>query len=117
MYKENVMKKIIVMIMLGLIAVKAQSQHVMYPEQRTNMCFMGGFTSALTYTVAYAAFNTGADKHEHRKPAIIASGVSLLTTAMVYTLNSKNPVNRRQDATAWLAPCMVSITLLRIGIN
>lgn len=112
------MKKI-VMIMLGLIALKAQSQqHVMYPEKRTNMCFAGAFTSALTYTIAYTAFNKySADKHEHRKPAMVAAGVSLLTTAMVYSLNKQNSINRRQDATAWLAPCVVSITLLRIGIN
>jgi hypothetical protein len=112
------MKKKIVMIMLGLMALKAQSQHVMYPVQRTNMCFAGAFTSALTYTLAYSAFNAnGVDKHEHRKPAMIAAGVSILTTAMVYQFNKSNQVNRRQDATAWLAPCMVSITLLRIGIN
>jgi hypothetical protein len=82
------------------------------------MCFAGAFTSALTYTIAYTAFNkSNADKHEHRKPAMVAAGVSLLTTAMVYQFNKSNQVNRRQDATAWLAPCVVSITLLRIGLN
>jgi len=115
--KEEKMKKLLVIIMLLVCGgVKAQTR-VMYPEDRTNRIFLSGLTSGITYAVSYSLMNQNEGYKKHLYPVLITMGTNLALGALSYAMDNTNTVNKRQNMVGWFGGSIVTVTILRIGLN
>ena len=111
------MKKLLVML-LGLVALKASAQtREMYPADRCNRIFLSGLTSGITYSVSYTLFNNNVGYKKHLYPILVTMGTNIALGALSYAIDNTNAVNKRQNITGWVGGSIVTITLLRIGLN
>ena len=114
-------KKLLI-VLLSLIALKASAQtstqtRVMYPADRCNRIFISGLTTGITYSVSYALFNQKYVKRKHLYPILTTVGVNMALGAVSYAFDRSSQVNRRQNITGWLGGCVVTIAVIRIGLN
>jgi hypothetical protein len=116
--EEEKMKKLLVML-LAFVALGAKAQtREMYPADRTNRIFLSGLTSGITYSVSYALINSNRmGRKNHLYPILITMGTNIALGALSYTIDNTNAVNKRQNITGWVGGSVVTITLLRIGLN
>lgn len=112
------MKKFLV-ILLCLLALGAKAQtRVMYPEDRTNRIFLSGLTSGITYSVSYALINSDrVGRKNHLYPILITMGTNIALGTLSYAIDNTNAVNKRQNIIGWVGGSIVTVTLLRIGLN
>ena len=111
------MKKLLV-ILLAFMALGAKAQtRVMYPEDRTNRIFLSGLTSGITYAVSYGLLNPYEGNKKHLYPILITMGTNIALGALSYAMDNTSAVNKRQNITGWIGGSIVTITLLRIGLN
>ena len=117
MIRFMVGKKLLVAL-LCLIALKASAQtRVMYPADRTNRIFISGLTTGITYSASYALMNQKYVKRKHLYPILTTVGVNMALGAVSYAFDRSSQVNRRQNITGWLGGCVVTIAVIRIGLN
>ena len=110
-------KKLLV-VLLSLIALKASAQtRVMYPADRCNRIFISGLTTGITYSASYALLNQKYVKRKHLYPILTTVGVNMALGAVSYAFDRSSQVNRRQNITGWLGGCVVTIAVIRIGLN
>ena len=109
--------KYLLILLLSLFANSAKSQTPLYPEDRTNRVFVSGLSSAITYTVSYALFNNQKPIKKHLYPIITTMGVNVCLGGLSYLVDKSAPINKRQNITAWFGGSIVTVTILRIGIN
>ena len=110
-------KKLLI-VLLSLIALKASAQtRVMYPADRCNRIFISGLTTGITYSASYALMNQKYVKRKHLYPILTTVGVNMALGAVSYAFDRSSQVNRRQNITGWLGGCVVTIAVIRIGLN
>ena len=108
---------LVILLCLFALGVKAQTRE-MYPADRTNRIFLSGLTTGITYSVSYALINSNrVGKKNHLYPIMITMGTNVALGALSYAIDRTNAVNRRQNITGWFGGCVVTVTLLRIGLN
>ena len=111
------MKKLLVML-LAFVALSAKAQtRVMYPADRCNRIFLSGLTSGITYSVSYSLLNNNVGYKKHLYPILITMGTNIALGALSYAIDNTNAVNKRQNITGWFGGSIVTVTLLRIGLN
>ena len=111
------MKKVL-FLLLCLMAVKVTAQsRVMYPADRCNRIFVSGLTSAITYSVSYSLFNNQVGYKKHLYPIITTIGVNTMLGAVSMAFDKSSAVNKRQNITGWFASNVVTIMVIRIGLN
>ena len=111
------MKKLIVLL-LTLIALNVNAQtREMYPTDRCNRVFFSGLSSAITYSVSYGLLNENGGRKKHLYPMMITVGTNIALGALTYALDKSGQVNRRQNITAWFGGSIVTIAVIRIGLN
>ena len=110
-------KKLLI-VLLSLIALKASAQtRVMYPADRCNRIFISGLTTGITYSASYALMNQKYVKRKHLYPILTTVGVNMALGVVSYAFDRSSQVNRRQNITGWLGGCVVTIAVIRIGLN
>jgi len=112
------MKKTVLLILLCLtgLALKAQTRE-MYPTDRCNKIFISGLTSGITYGVSYSLLNHNVGYKKHLYPILITMGSNIALGALSYAVDRTSSVNRRQNVTAWFSGSIITVTILRIGLN
>lgn len=111
------MKKLLLLI-LSTIALTVFAQNpVLYPEDRCNRVFYSGISSAITYSASYSLFNSSKVKKNHLYPLVTSLCVNLALGGLSYLVDNTNKINKRQNITAWFGGSLVTITILRIGLN
>jgi len=108
-------------LLIGLLLLvcggaKAQTR-VMYPEDRTNRIFLSGLTSGITYAVSYGLLNPYEGNKKHLYPILITMGTNLALGALSYAMDNTNAVNKRQNMVGWFGGSIVTVTIIRIGLN
>ena len=98
------------------VALKAQTR-VMYPADRCNRIFLSGLSSGITYSVSYSLMNQNEGYKKHLYPILTTMGVNVCLGALAYLVDNSSPVNKRQNVTAWFGGSIVTVTILRIGLN
>lgn len=111
------MKKILVLL-FTLISLKLSAQtREMYPADRTNRVFFSGLSSAITYSISYGLLNENVGRKKHLYPMMITVGTNIALGALTYALDKSSQVNKRQNITAWFGGSIVTIAVIRIGLN
>ena len=111
------MKKLLVMLLVFMaLSAKAQTRE-MYPADRCNRIFVSGLTSGITYSVSYTLFNNNVGYKKHLYPILVTMGTNIALGALSYAIDNTNAVNKRQNITGWFGGSIVTVTLLRIGLN
>ena len=111
------MKKLLI-ILLCLVASKLGAQtREMYPADRTNRMFLSGLSSGITYGLSYSLLNHNVGYKKHLYPIMITMGANIALGALSYAIDNTNRVNRRQNITAWFGGSVVTIAVIRIGLN
>ena len=111
------MKKLLI-ILLTLISLNLSAQtREMYPADRCNRVFFSGLSSAITYSVSYGLLNENFGRKKHLYPMMITVGTNIALGALSYAIDNTNAVNKRQNITGWFGGSIVTVTLLRIGLN
>lgn len=111
------MKRFLV-ILLCFLALNAKGQtRVMYPADRCNRIFVSGLTTGITYSVSYALFNQYEGRKKHLYPILVTMGTNMALGALSYAFDNTRAVNKRQNITGWFGGSIVTVTLLRIGLN
>lgn len=111
------MKQFLV-ILLCLVASKLGAQtREMYPADRCNRIFISGLTSGITYGLSYSLLNHNVGYKKHLYPIMITMGANVALGALSYAIDNTNRVNRRQNITAWFGGSVVTIAVIRIGLN
>lgn len=100
----------------GALSAKAQTR-VMYPADRCNRIFVSGLTSGITYSVSYSLFNNNVGYKKHLYPVLVTMGTNIALGALSYAFDNTRAVNKRQNITGWFGGSIVTVTLLRIGLN
>jgi hypothetical protein len=108
---------LLLMLLVSFATVKSQSQPVMYPEDRTNRVFLSSLSSSITYGVSFALMNQHDGYKKHLYPILTTMGVNVCLGGLSYLLDPSGSVNKRQNLTAWFGGSIVSVTILRIGLN
>ena len=104
--------------LLAFVALSAKAQtRVMYPADRCNRIFLSGLTSGITYSVSYSLLNNNVGYKKHLYPILITMGTNIALGALSYAIDNTNAVNKRQNITGWFGGSIVTVTLLRIGLN
>ena len=110
--------KNILIILLCLFVVKANGQtREMYPADRCNRVFVSGLTSGITYGLSYSLLNHNIGYKKHLYPIMITMGANIALGALSYAIDNTNRVNKRQNITAWFGGSVVTIAVIRIGLN
>ena len=111
------MKRLLV-ILLAFVALSAKAQtREMYPADRCNRIFVSGLTSGITYSVSYSLLNNNVGYKKHLYPILVTMGTNIALGALSYAIDNTNAVNKRQNITGWFGGSIVTVTLLRIGLN
>ena len=112
------MKRLLLLFLLlvSFATVKSQSA-VLYPADRCNRVFFSGLSSAITYGVAYPLFSQKFVKKKHLYPLLTTMAVNVCLGGLSYALDNTNSVNKRQNLTAWFGGGIVSVTIVKIGLN
>ena len=112
------MKRILLLFILlvSLVTAKAQTR-VMYPADRCNRIFISGLTSGITYGISYSLLNHNVGYKKHLYPILITVGTNMALGAVSYAFDRSSQVNKRQNITGWLGGCVVTIAVIRIGLN
>ena len=111
------MKKLLI-ILLTLISLNLSAQtREMYPADRCNRVFFSGLSSAITYSVSYGLLNENFGRKKHLYPMMITVGTNIALGALTYALDRSSQVNKRQNITAWFGGSIVTIAVIRIGLN
>ena len=108
-------------LLIGLLLLvcggaKAQTR-VMYPADRCNRVFVSGLTSGITYALSYSLMNQNEGYKKHLYPILTTMGVNVCLGALSYVIDNTSAVNKRQNVTAWFGGSIVTVTILRIGLN
>lgn len=109
------MKRLLLSLFL-LVCLSAKAQ-VMYPADRCNRIFVSGLTSGITYSVSYSLFNNNVGYKKHLYPVLVTMGTNIALGALSYAFDNTRAVNKRQNITGWFGGSIVTVTLLRIGLN
>ena len=111
------MKKLLV-ILLCLVVLKTNAQtREIYPADRCNRIFVSGLTSGITYGLSYSLLNHNVGYKKHLYPIMITMGANIALGALSYAIDNTNKVNRRQNITAWFGGSVVTVAVIRIGLN
>lgn len=89
----------------------------MYPADRCNKVFISGLTSGITYGLSYSLLNHNVGYKKHLYPILITMGSNIALGALSYAVDRTSSVNRRQNVTAWFSGSIITVTILRIGLN
>ena len=112
------MKNLLLILFLVLTSfVKGQDMRPMYPADRTNRVFLSGLSSAITYSICFPLMNQRDGLKKHLYPLITTMGVNVCLGSLSYFVDRSNSVNKRQNITAWFGGSIVTVTILRIGLN
>ena len=115
--KEKMRKLLVMLLAFVALSAKAQTRE-MYPADRTNRIFLSGLSSGITYSVSYALINSNRmGRKNHLYPVLITMGTNIALGALSYAIDNTNAVNKRQNITGWFGGSIVTVTLLRIGLN
>ena len=105
-------------ILLCLVASKLGAQtREMYPADRCNRIFISGLTSGITYGLSYSLLNHNVGYKKHLYPIMITMGANVALGALSYIVDNTNKVNRRQNITAWFGGSVITVAVIRIGLN
>ena len=112
------MKKIIFLLLCFLtLNLRAQTQKVLWPEDRFNRIFIGGFISSITYVTTFALTNQHTPKLKHLPAILTTAGVSLVGGCLSYVADKSNPTNRRQNLVGWFGSSVGFTVSLRFTLN
>lgn len=111
------MKQLLVVLLLLVCGGAKAQTRVMYPEDRTNRIFLSGLTSGITYAVSYGLLNPYEGNKKHLYPILTTVGVNMVLGALSYAMDNTSVVNKRQNMVGWFGGSMVTITIIRIGLN
>lgn len=111
------MKRLLLLFILLVSFVTAKSQTPLYPADRCNRVFLSGLSSAITYSICFPLMNQHKGLKKHLYPLITTMGVNVCLGSLSYFVDRSNSVNKRQNITAWFGGSIVTVTILRIGLN
>lgn len=105
------------MLLLVSFATAKSQTRVLYPEDRTNRIFLSALSSGITYATTYALFNRNNPKPKHGYPILATIGVNMALGAISYSFDKTSNLNKRQNVVGWIGGSLVTITIIRIGLN
>ena len=112
------MRKLLLLLLCLLsIQGKAQTQRVLWPEDRANRLFISGLLTGVVYSTTLSLTNQNSPRTKHLPAVCVSLGASAVGGYLSYLSDKSSRTNQRQNLTAWFGSCVGTMIIIRIGLN